>query len=62
MDQILHQSRTIKQLSVMEQLMYTPSASSSAAGSAMTADSQIEVGFITQLMDLEREHGITILS
>ncbi|KAF5313861.1 hypothetical protein D9619_013094 [Psilocybe cf. subviscida] len=64
-DQLLRQSGTIKQLSATEQLMYTPSASSSAAGSTMTADSQIEDGFITRLMDsndLERERGITILS
>ena len=49
--------------------MYTPTSSTgasvSAASSTMTADSQIEDGFITRLMDsndLERERGITILS
>ncbi|KAF8970854.1 P-loop containing nucleoside triphosphate hydrolase protein [Flammula alnicola] len=68
-DQLLRQSGTIKQLSATEQLMYSPTsnsgASASAAGSSMTADSQIEDGFITRLMDsndLERERGITILS
>ncbi|KDR71900.1 hypothetical protein GALMADRAFT_253685 [Galerina marginata CBS 339.88] len=68
-DQLLRQSGTIKQLSATEQLMYSPTsstgASASAASSSMTADSQIEDGFITRLMDsndLERERGITILS
>ena len=68
-DQLLRQSGTIKQLSATEQLMYTPTSSTgasvSAASSTMTADSQIEDGFITRLMDsndLERERGITILS
>lgn len=47
--------------------MYTPTSSNgaSSAGGHMTADSQIEDGFITRLMDsndLERERGITILS
>ncbi|KAF8901354.1 hypothetical protein CPB84DRAFT_1836409 [Gymnopilus junonius] len=48
-DQLLRQSGTIKQLSVTEQLLYTPTSR----------------GFITRLMDsndLERERGITILS
>jgi GTP-binding protein len=41
------------------------STSSSTSSTTMTADSQIEDGFITRLMDsndLERERGITILS
>ena len=41
------------------------STSSSSSSTTMTADSQIEDGFITRLMDsndLERERGITILS
>ncbi|KAF8175757.1 P-loop containing nucleoside triphosphate hydrolase protein [Pholiota molesta] len=65
-DQLLRQSGTIKQLSATEQLMYSgASTSSSTSSTTMTADSQIEDGFITRLMDsndLERERGITILS
>ncbi|KAF9524566.1 P-loop containing nucleoside triphosphate hydrolase protein [Crepidotus variabilis] len=65
-DQLLRQSGTVKQLSATEQLMFTPSSSIGAAsGSSMTADSQIENGFVTRMMDsndLERERGITILS
>lgn len=67
-DQLLRQSGTVEQLSETEQLMYTPSSSSGAAASGssnITADSQIEDGFIKRLMDsneLERERGITILS
>ncbi|PPQ78778.1 hypothetical protein CVT25_010651 [Psilocybe cyanescens] len=67
-DQLLRQSGTVEQLSEAEQLMYTPSSSSGAVASGssnITADSQIEDGFIKRLMDsneLERERGITILS
>ncbi|KAJ3510630.1 hypothetical protein NLJ89_g4561 [Agrocybe chaxingu] len=66
-DQLLRQSGTIKQLSATEQLLYTPTSSSgsAASGSSMTADAQIEDGFVTRVMDsndLERERGITILS
>ena len=65
-DQLLRQSGTIKQLSPTEQLMYSGSSTSSSLSSTtMTADSQIEDGFVTRLMDsndLERERGITILS
>lgn len=66
MDQLLRQSGTIKQLSATEQLMYSGSSTASSTSSTtMTADSQLEDGFITRLMDsndLERERGITILS
>ncbi|KAG5642598.1 hypothetical protein DXG03_002496 [Asterophora parasitica] len=61
-DQLLRQSGTIKQLSATEQVLYTPP---STATSTTTADSAIDNGFITRLMDsndLERERGITILS
>ncbi|KAF9482852.1 hypothetical protein BDN70DRAFT_828411 [Pholiota conissans] len=65
-DQLLRQSGTIKQLSTTEQLMYSgASTASSTSSTTMTADSQIEDGFITRVMDsndLERERGITILS
>ncbi|KAH9475560.1 50S ribosomal subunit assembly factor BipA [Psilocybe cubensis] len=67
-DQLLRQSGTVEQLSETEQLLYTPTSSSNAVGSgssSITADSQIEDGFIKRLMDsndLERERGITILS
>ncbi|KAF8152574.1 P-loop containing nucleoside triphosphate hydrolase protein [Crassisporium funariophilum] len=65
-DQLLRQSGTIKQLSATEQLQYTPMSSSSSTGlGSTTADSQIDDGFVTRLMDsndLERERGITILS
>lgn len=62
-DQLLRQSGTIKQLSAAEQVQLTPTSSS--ASSNTTADSAIDGGFITRLMDsndLERERGITILS
>lgn len=62
-DQLLRQSGTIKQLSAAEQVQFTPASSS--ATSNTTADSSIDGGFITRLMDsndLERERGITILS
>ncbi|KAF5374138.1 hypothetical protein D9615_008881 [Tricholomella constricta] len=62
-DQLLRQSGTIKQLSATEQVQYTPS--STPATSTTTADSVIDNGFITRVMDsndLERERGITILS
>ncbi|KAG5651996.1 hypothetical protein H0H81_006648 [Sphagnurus paluster] len=61
-DQLLRQSGTIKQLSATEQVLYTPTSSSA---SNTTADSAIDNGFITRVMDsndLERERGITILS
>ncbi|KAG6853495.1 hypothetical protein C0991_003769 [Blastosporella zonata] len=61
-DQLLRQSGTIKQLSATEQVLFTPTAS---AASTITADSAIDNGFITRVMDsndLERERGITILS
>jgi GTP-binding protein len=67
-DQLLRQSGTIKPLSATEQLLYstTSSSSSSATGpGSTTADSQIDDGFVTRVMDsndLERERGITILS
>ncbi|PPQ74632.1 hypothetical protein CVT26_007441, partial [Gymnopilus dilepis] len=66
-DQLLRQSGTIKQLSPTEQLLYTPTSNTGASslGGHMTADSQIEDGFVTRVMDsndLERERGITILS
>ncbi|KAF9047454.1 GTP-binding protein TypA [Panaeolus papilionaceus] len=67
-DQLLRQSGTVKPLSATEQLQYTPTSntgSSSSGSSSMTADSQIEDGFVTRVMDsndLERERGITILS
>ncbi|KAG6901316.1 hypothetical protein C0995_013676 [Termitomyces sp. Mi166 len=63
-DQLLRQSGTIKQLSATEQVLYTPTPASSAASTG-TADSAIDNGFITRVMDsndLERERGITILS
>ncbi|KAF8059828.1 P-loop containing nucleoside triphosphate hydrolase protein [Lyophyllum atratum] len=62
-DQLLRQSGTIKQLSATEQVLYTPTSSSAASNT--TADSAIDNGFITRVMDsndLERERGITILS
>ncbi|KAJ3736925.1 GTP-binding protein TypA [Lentinula guzmanii] len=61
-DQLLRQSGTLKRLSALEQLQLTPT-SSSLAGT--TADSAVDGGFITRVMDsndLERERGITILS
>ncbi|KAG5729067.1 GTP-binding protein TypA/BipA like protein, partial [Termitomyces sp. T112] len=61
-DQLLRQSGTIKQLSATEQALFTPTSS---AASNITADSAIDNGFITRVMDsndLERERGITILS
>jgi GTP-binding protein len=61
-DQLLRQSGTIKRLSTLEQLQLKPT-SSSAAGT--TADSVVDGGFITRVMDsndLEKERGITILS
>ncbi|KAG6884605.1 hypothetical protein C0993_009622 [Termitomyces sp. T159_Od127] len=61
-DQLLRQSGTIKQLSPTEQVLFTPISS---AASNVTADSAIDNGFITRVMDsndLERERGITILS
>ncbi|KAI3595038.1 gtp-binding protein [Moniliophthora roreri] len=61
-DQLLRQSGTIKRLSSLEQLQLKPT-SSSAAGT--TADSVVDGGFITRVMDsndLEKERGITILS
>ncbi|KAF9261034.1 hypothetical protein L218DRAFT_906276 [Marasmius fiardii PR-910] len=61
-DQLLRQSGTIKRLSALEQLQLTPT-SQSASGT--TADSVVDGGFITRVMDsndLERERGITILS
>ena len=67
-DQLLRQSGTIKPLSATEQLLYTPTSSSSSATTgpgSTTADSQIDDGFVTRVMDsndLERERGITILS
>ncbi|EIM88770.1 GTP-binding protein TypA [Stereum hirsutum FP-91666 SS1] len=63
-DQLLRQSGTIKRLSALEQIQYTPSATTSTA-TKVTADSSIDDGFVTRLMDsndLERERGITILS
>jgi len=63
-DQLLRQSGTIKQLTATEQLLFTPTSSSSST-STITSDSPIDDGFITRLMDsndLERERGITILS
>ncbi|KAF8896166.1 GTP-binding protein TypA [Infundibulicybe gibba] len=67
-DQLLRQSGTIKQLTLAEQIQLSPvasSSSSSSTGSTTTADSAIDNGFITRVMDsndLERERGITILS
>ncbi|KAJ3972811.1 hypothetical protein EV361DRAFT_822992 [Lentinula raphanica] len=61
-DQLLRQSGTLKRLSAHEQLQLTPT-SSSLAGT--TADSAVDGGFITRVMDsndLEKERGITILS
>lgn len=61
-DQLLRQSGTIKQLSPTEQVLFQPISS---AASNVTADSAIDNGFITRVMDsndLERERGITILS
>ncbi|KAL0568533.1 hypothetical protein V5O48_013449 [Marasmius crinis-equi] len=61
-DQLLRQSGTIKRLSALEQLQLTPT-SQSASGT--TADSVVDGGFITRVMDsndLEKERGITILS
>ncbi|KAJ4476707.1 GTP-binding protein TypA [Lentinula aciculospora] len=61
-DQLLRQSGTLKRLSALEQLQLTPT-SSSLAGT--TADSAVDGGFITRVMDsndLEKERGITILS
>ena len=58
-DQLLHQSGTVKQLSVVEQILQSPNSASSVA------DAGIQNGFITRVMDsndLERERGITILS
>jgi len=58
-DQLLHQSGTVKQLSVAEQILQSPNSASSVA------DAGIQNGFITRVMDsndLERERGITILS
>ena len=67
-DQLLRQSGTIKQLSPTEQVLYTSTSSSSSSQTgpgSTTADSQIDDGFVTRVMDsnaLERERGITILS
>ena len=67
-DQLLRQSGTIKPLSATEQLLYTPTSTSSSSTTgpgSTTADSQIDDGFVTRVMDsndLERERGITILS
>ena len=67
-DQLLRQSGTIKQLSPNEQVLYTSTSSSSSSQTgpgSTTADSQIDDGFVTRVMDsnaLERERGITILS
>ncbi|KAJ8075719.1 hypothetical protein PM082_021349 [Marasmius tenuissimus] len=61
-DQLLRQSGTIKRLSALEQLQLTPT-SQSASGT--TADTVVDGGFITRVMDsndLEKERGITILS
>ena len=61
-DQLLRQSGTIKQLTLTEQALFMPTSS---ANSNFTADSAIDNGFITRVMDsndLERERGITILS
>ena len=68
-DQLLRQSGTIKPLSATEQLLYTSTSTSSSSSTtgpgSTTADSQIDDGFVTRVMDsndLERERGITILS
>ena len=70
-DQLLRQSGTIKPLSATEQLLYTPTSSSTttsattSTATATTVDAQIDDGFVTRIMDsndLERERGITILS
>ncbi|KAJ3893725.1 hypothetical protein GG344DRAFT_42738 [Lentinula edodes] len=61
-DQLLRQSGTLKRLSALEQLQLTPTSSSMAG---TTADSAVDGGFITRVMDsndLEKERGITILS
>ncbi|KAK7441342.1 Translation factor guf1 mitochondrial [Stygiomarasmius scandens] len=64
-DQLLHQSGTIKHLSTLEQLQLTPTASSSPASGPGEAPTRLDNGFITCIMDsndLEKERGITILS
>ncbi|KAF5382989.1 hypothetical protein D9757_006297 [Collybiopsis confluens] len=61
-DQLLRQSGTLKRLSALERIQLTPTSSSSAG---TTADSAVDGGFITRVMDsndLEKERGITILS
>ena len=64
----MRQSGTIKPLSATEQLLYAPTSTSSSSTTgpgSTTADSQIDDGFVTRVMDsndLERERGITILS
>ena len=66
-DQLLRQSGTVKQLSPTEQVLYTSISSSSSSQTgpgSTTADSQIDDGFVTRVMDsnaLERERSITIL-
>ena len=59
-DQLLRQSGTVKQLTESEQAQFALLSTATT-----TADSSIENGFITRVMDsnaLERERGITILS
>lgn len=59
-DQLLRQSGTIKRLTAEQQLLLTP-----ASQSSVTADSVVDGGFVTRVMDsneLEKERGITILS
>lgn len=59
-DQLLRQSGTVKQLTEAEQAQFAL-----VSTAITTADSSIEDGFITRVMDsndLERERGITILS
>jgi len=59
-DQLLRQSGTIKQLTQAEQAQFALVSTATT-----TADSSIEDGYITRVMDsndLERERGITILS
>lgn len=58
----MRQSGAIKRLTEAERISMTPTQSSSSTN---TADSTVDGGFVTRLMDsndLERERGITILS